>query len=474
MQNRINCLKSYQENLKKDLLIFIKMIQYCNGNIYLVSSSAECTSEIILNIVSIYEPECIIATKTKIDEFGDLSSFLYLCISNNCKHSLILDFTNIYVNNTSLRDNELSLLEEINSNRDIFVEHFNKTIIILSNSMSFWFQTMARDICSCISLHIDMSNWFIIPEDRPVFHLNLPYVIHFDSSIDKIDHFKKYLVLKEKIESLTKYEKGIEKKFIEEINMVDYIFRDALVYTFAKKICTIPTCYDYQSWRMKLVEHLCRYAFKNDALKAQLYCDCGELFYINGKFEKANINYKEASTIMIKLKKCEKNLEKQWQYYSDIVACNIMLCQSQINNSKNFISLKSLTTLIEKIYTESEDDIIKMYLQSYLFIYKVCLGNCNYVTLLDLYEHESEFENIDGYKSVNIYKNILFWVHYIVCEKFKISSNLDIENPWTLQHITIATMIQNFKLGSYTDATYFYIKAKKDVKNLVIFKWWKY
>lgn len=468
MQPRIENLNSFADHLQKNLKIFLKMIKYGNGKIYLVTSDAECTKNIILNIMSLYTLNCTIVTRSMVKNVGDLSSFLYSHVSREMKRSLVLDFTDICVGETTLGDSELRLLEEINANRDIFIKHFCNTIIIFPNGMSYWLQAMARDIFSCISFHLNMANWFIIPEDIPIFHITLPYVS--SSALNGIDNFEmvsRYNKLKKDILSLTKYEPGIERFFLERIYTIDEAYKSELFCLLLRRISVIPTT---SIFARKRVIETWDYNPMNYISTAQAHCYVGEFWYINGEFLKAFSHFKDALKIIVSESKKDLGIYIQLYVYQQLLVYNQMLCILQGKSKSSyrdvFNLLKRLSESLEGLISENCDNIIKMYAESYLFIYKICLGNCNYITLLDLCEFEESRKGENDYANVNIYKNMLMWVNYIVKEKFEIPENLDILNPWTQLHITTITMIQNFRIGNYFDTTYFFRKAKDRINKL--------
>lgn len=465
MQQRISSLNAFVDNLKKDLKIFTKMLSFNSGKIYLVVSNAECTRNTIINIMSLYAPGFITINKNEISVAGDLSSSIYSHIAHSANKSLLLDFSNICVGSTTLKDFELHLLEEINANRDIFINHFGNTVIMFPCSMSYWLQTMARDICSCISFYFDMTDWFIIPEDIPIFHIKLPY---FSSNVslsrNSFESAARYIALKQKILSLRKYIPDVERTLLKEINMLDEVYRSELLCLLLKKLCAIPASSVFA--RNKAVA---TWDFNSmDCVStAQANCYAGEFWYINGNFEKAAFHFRSAISIIDCEIRKSPNIFAQIEGYQPFLACDKMICLLQSGMSHDDSNLlKTLTRVLNDVCIEENDIVIKMYAESYLFIYNICLGNCNYVTLLDLCERENSRVQANDYANVNIYKNILMWVHYIVYERFSIPDNLDTMNSWAQLHLTMITMVHNFRIGGYSDATYFYNKAKRRINEL--------
>lgn len=468
MQSRVDCLLSYQSNLKRDLQLFSQMVASSSGKIFLVTSNTECTRNIVLNTLSSLHcaSNCRVVSSHEISASDNLSPLVYSCIMQEKSNMLVLDFSDVYVGDLELDESKLRLLEEINSNRDIFIDYFQNTVLIFSSSMSYWFQTLARDIYSCVSFHLNMEDWFIIPEDLPIFHINFPYTesgIAFDQ--DHYDLIVSYNSLKREIESLTRYTANMEKPLLVKIDALEEPYRSSLSCLLLKKISSIPTSVNLTGLRKKSVLTW-NLRSMDYVVLAQSHCYVGEFLYLNGDYSDAISHFKEAISIIDSKLRDNSDIGAHLQIYKAFLACNKMMCVLKSGRNDNgFQLLQTLHYFLDDACNEN-DSFIRMYAQSYLFIYNVCLGNCNYVTLLDLYEREDSGNRVDEYTSVNIYKNMLMWVRYIVCDSFKIPENLDISNAWSQLHITMISMIQNFRIGSYKDATHFYKKAKDRINEL--------
>lgn len=467
MQPRVSSLGFFRENLKHNLKLFIEMIRSGNGKIYLVTSDAVCTRQTVRNIMTVYISNCKEINVDTLKDFGDLSACIYSCIYQGIEGALILDFANVYVGGTVLEKSNLHLLEEINANRDIFLEHFSNTVIILSSSMSYWFQSMARDIYSCVSLHLDMTNWFIIPEDLPIFHINFPYSGSNKGLIDNGDlkEISKYTSLKQRILSLKRFELNLINSLKEDIDSGNRVYRSELLCLLLKKVATVPASANAIPIRKQII-YTWDCSGMNYISLVQSHCYMGEFWYINGEFPDAERHFKEAISIMDSALRQDETNYSQWGAYLYFLICNKIISRVQYASSGNFGLLNLIKQILNEAQTENDDILVKFYAESYLFIYNVCLGNCNYVTLLDLYEQEKSHMDDRSYASVNIYKNMLLWVQYIVTDKFVLPNSLEVFNPWTYLHITLMTMIHSFRIGSYKDATHFYKKAQDRIREL--------
>lgn len=468
MQSRLDRLLLYQSNLKRDLQLFSQMVVSSSGKIFLVTSNAECTRNIVLNTLS--SLSCAfdyrMVNSQEVLRPGSLSSLIYSCIAQEKNNMLVLDLSDVNVGGLQLDAGKLRLLEEINANRDMFINHFQNTVLILSSSMSYWFQTLARDIYSCVSFHLNMQDWFIIPEDLPIFHINLPYVesgITFDQ--EHYDLIVSYNRLKCEIKSLTRYTANMEKPLLVKINTLEEPYRSSLSCLLLKRISSIPTSVNLTALRKRVVTAWDLHSM-NYVVLAQSHCYIGEFLYLNGSYSSAMGHFKEAVNIINSKLRNDSNIKTYIQIYEAFLVCNKMMCVLQTSRDDNgSLLLQTLRSFLSDT-CRADDSLIRMYAKSYLFVYSICLGNCNYVTLLDLYEHETSGNGLEEYTSVNIYKNMMMWVRYIVCDSFKIPDDLDISNAWSQLHITMISMIQNFRIGSYQDVTHFYKKAKYRINEL--------
>lgn len=453
MKKRLDGLNSYENQFKNNLQLFIKMLNHSNGSIFLVTVDANVIRDSVLNMMPLFDSKFKKITNLDIRNIGCLSAWIYSHIDNNQDGTLILDFSDLFVANALLTEYELHLLEEINANRDIFIKHFKNTVLMFSSSMSFWFQSMARDICSCISFHFDTRNWFIIPEDVPIFHINFP-IYHSYSTLGS-SAYKKYVIIRNQVNSLTNYNHTVAEELLSQIRYLYGDYKSELMCLLLKKICSIPAPYELSFFRKNAIKYWPFSEIGTDIFKAQAYCYAGEFWHMNSKFQDAFLCFKKSLQIINSTFYLDERIDR----YANFIVCNIMLCNYQTLTGRTGNLLKLVTKQLDDVIKKNNDEILKMYAQSYLFVYKVCLGNCNYATLLDLYEQEDN--QTRDYSNLNIYKNISFWVHYIVTENLTVPNNLDLSNPWTCLHILIASMVNSFKKGNYDESEQLYNEARE-------------
>lgn len=165
-------LNTYINDFKTSINAIIKNCENSCDSLIFINSNTVYSRDIIIASLKKSGISMTIPTSKEIDSFETLGGFLRSNKINASKsHTvLLLDYT---VQLSEYSHNVDEIVYAINTNRDLFSQFYNNTIIISPPSLTHSIIKDARDFWSCVGLYFDTTKWYCIPCILPIVTIRL-------------------------------------------------------------------------------------------------------------------------------------------------------------------------------------------------------------------------------------------------------------------------------------------------------------
>lgn len=451
-------IKDYKENFESSLYLLSNLISTSARNLILVNINTSFVLNYIFSFLIQKNIHLMMPSTVDILKYGSLGGFLRFGLKKqeeNTNNTLILDFSNKL---SDLYNNIDELVEDINTNRDLFTQSYNSVIFFAPPPIAYSIMRYSADFWSCANYYFDTTKWFCSTVTIPIVKVrtfsNASLILSQRYLEDK-ERFLSYMHLKKQILETNVYSHDVFNKLLKQI--LSYNKGEIYFFDLMNNFIDVMTKNQSRGNTNEEKYNDLKSITFDDEFSLQLVDSqimLAEYFYKCSKYEDAVLCYQKSI----------QTLAEKWQEFElkdtiiTYLQCNIVVCRYMISQKHNPETL--IACLNERFFKEDLSDEYVEFKNNYFSLVRFSTEHHSFAQHFDIFRVLEKMTVCSlPFLDISESYDVLFAWECFISNDFhplyesKVNPLLDITNK-------MQQMIYHFMQGDYTKVRNLYKVAK--------------